>query len=162
MKYAKYIFFAVLAGLAALYLYNRYRVAPGMDFNKLTLTDVDGNPFQWKSLEGKKVLVSFGASWCVNCREEMQLLNKIKSKDLSDVTIVIISDEPLERVKSFSLGNGYPFLFLKMEQSFPSIGVNSIPVNYIVNRKLQVTYEEVGAIDWEDSATLEHMKKLME
>jgi thiol-disulfide isomerase/thioredoxin len=162
MKYAKYILFALLAGLAALYFYNKYRVAPGMDFNKLALTDLDGNPFQWKSLEGKKMVVSFGASWCINCREEMQLLNRIKDKDLSDVTIVIIDDEPLERVRSFSLANGYPFLFLKIEQSFPSIGVNAIPVNYIVNRKLQVTYEEVGAIEWEDGSTMEHMKKLME
>jgi thiol-disulfide isomerase/thioredoxin len=162
MKYAKYIIFAVLAGLVALYFYNRYRVAPSMDFNKLTLTDVDGNPFQWKSLEGKKLVVSFGASWCVNCRDEMQLLNSIKNTDLADVTIVIIDDEPLERVKSFSLAKGYPFLFLKMEQSFPSIGVNAIPVNYIVNRKLQVTYEEVGEIEWKDGSTREHMKKLME
>jgi peroxiredoxin len=162
MKYAKYIIFAVLAGLVALYLYNRYRVAPGMDFNKLTLTDVDGNPFSWKSLEGKKMVVSFGASWCVNCREEMQLMNTLKNKELSDVTVVVISDEPLERIKSFSVANGYPFLFLKMEQSFPSIGVNAIPVNYIVNRKLQITYEEVGSIEWEDGATVEHMKKLME
>jgi thiol-disulfide isomerase/thioredoxin len=160
MKYAKYIIFAVLAGLAALYLYNKYRVAPGMDFNKLTLSDVDGNPFQWKSLAGKKMVVSFGASWCVNCRDEMQLLNSIKDKGLSDVTIVIIDDEPLDRVKS--LAAAYPFLFLKMEQSFPSIGVNAIPVNYIVNRRLEVTYEEVGAIEWEESSTLEHMKKLME
>jgi len=131
-----------------------------MDFNKLTLSDMDGNPFQWKSLAGKKMVVSFGASWCINCREEMQLLNSIKDKELSDVTIVIIDDEPLDRVQS--LAASYPFLFLKMEQSFPSIGVNAIPVNYIVNRKLEVTYEEVGAIEWEESSTLEHMKKLME
>ncbi|MGZ3900891.1 MAG: TlpA family protein disulfide reductase, partial [Bacteroidia bacterium] len=56
----------------------------------------------------------------------------------------------------------YPFTFLKMDESFASLGINAIPTNYILNKNLEIKYEKVGEIDWKDPSTVQYMKKLME
>jgi thiol-disulfide isomerase/thioredoxin len=158
----KYILIAVLGLLAALFFYNKYRVAPGVDFNKLALFDVEGKPVKWTDFEGKKMVVSFGASWCPNCLDELKLINSIKEKELTDVEIIVISDEELKTVQAFKGRKNYSFTFLKMNQTFNSIGVNAIPTIYILNTKLEVKDETVGYIDWHDLSTVEHLRKLME
>lgn len=148
--------------LVAFYVYSRYQVAPKIDFKILNLSDLEGKPFDMASLSGKKVVLSFGASWCGNCREELNDLKAIKDTELKDVEIVVISDESIEKIIGFKNAKAYPFTFIKMEQSFSSIGVNSIPTSYIINTKQEIKKETVGYINWKDPATLTHLKKLME
>lgn len=160
-KIFKYLAIAILLAFAAWFFYNKYRVAPGLDFKKLNLTDLNGNPVKFKDFKGKKLIVSFGASWCGNCISELRDLNEIKD-ELTGIEVVIISDEDLETVKNFKERRSYPFTFLKMEQSFNSIGINSIPTNYIFNKNLELKYEKVGEINYKDFSTLEYIKKQME
>lgn len=158
----KYIFFAVLLVLGGLYFYNKYNVAPSVDFTKLDLQYMNGERVNWQDFKGKKLIVSLGASWCGNCREELMELNKIKNEKLGDVEVVVISDEPMEKVQRFSELHSYPYIFLKLNQPFPSIGINSIPTTYIVNTQLEVQEEQVGYIEWSDASTVEHLHKLMD
>ncbi len=160
-KYINIILIALII-LGAFYLYNKYKVAPKIDFQKLELLDMEGNAFNFESLKGKKTIVSLGASWCPNCISEMNALAKIKDTELSDVTIVIIDDEPLEKVIAFKERKNYSFLFLKLNSSFPEIGIHSIPVNYFFNKNLELKKQQVGEIEWNDPSTREHYKKLME
>jgi thiol-disulfide isomerase/thioredoxin len=158
----KYLIFAILAGLVILFFYNKYRVAPGVDFSKVNLYDMEGKPVQFSSFKGKKLVVSFSASWCGNCITELRALNAIKDKDLPDVEIIVISDEDLETVQQFKEKFAPSYTVLKMDQPFPSLGINAIPVNYIFNTKLENTEQVVGEIDWKDPSTVERLKKLME
>ncbi|MCW3076615.1 MAG: alkyl hydroperoxide reductase/Thiol specific antioxidant/Mal allergen [Bacteroidetes bacterium] len=158
----KYIITGILALLIILFFYNKYRIAPSVDFNKLNLIDLNGQPVRFQDFKGKKVIFSFGASWCGNCVMELRDLMSIKESELKDVDVVIISDEDLETVIAFKERKNYPFTFLKMNGSFNSIGVNAIPTNYIVNKNLEIKYEKVGEIDWKDPSTLQHMKRLLE
>jgi thiol-disulfide isomerase/thioredoxin len=158
----KYFIFGLLGLLLALYFYNKYRVAPAVDFSKVELFDLEGKPVQLADRKGKKLVVSFGASWCGNCIEELGMIGKIKDAQLQDVEVVVISDEDMDRVRAFQQRKNYPFTFLKMNGSFASIGVNAIPTTYIFNTKFEIKDETVGYIDWEDPSTVEHLKKLME
>ncbi|MGZ3919672.1 MAG: TlpA family protein disulfide reductase [Bacteroidia bacterium] len=158
----KYVLFAILAVIVVLYLYNKYRVAPGIDLNKLALKDINGQPVKFGAFKEKKVILTFSASWCGNCLVEMKALNAIKNSELSDVEVIVISDEPLETVQAFKEKRNYPFTFLKMDESFASLGINAIPTNYILNKNLEIKYEKVGEIDWKDPSTVQYMKKLME
>ena len=160
----KLIFPAVLIIVlcVAFYLYGKYHVAPGIDFNKLELADLNGQPVSMQSFKGKKITLSFGASWCVNCIEELDDLKAIKEQELGDVEVIVISDESLEKIISFKERKGYPFTFLKMNKTFSSIGIHSIPTSYIINTNMQVMKETVGYINWRDHSTSQHLKKLME
>lgn len=160
-KYINIILIALVL-LGAFYLYNKYRVAPTLDFNKLSLVDLQGNPFDFNSLKGQKTIVSLGASWCPNCINELNAIKKIKDIELSDVVVVVIDDEPLDKVNAFKERKNYPFLFVKLNGSFPDIGIHSIPVNYIFNKDLVLKKQQVGEIHWDDPSTLAHYKTLME
>jgi thiol-disulfide isomerase/thioredoxin len=152
----------LIGAFLAFYFYNKYRVAPSVDVSKLPMFTTEGKPFDLNSLKGKKVILSFSASWCGNCIREMNAMKKIKDAELGDVEIVIIDDEPMETVMEFKEGRQYPFTFVKLNKAFPTIGINSIPVTYFYNAKGEITGNEVGEIDWLDPSTREHYKQILD
>ena len=77
------------------------------------------------------------------------------------IRAIIIDDEPLERVIKFKEYKDYPFTFLKLNQTFPSIGILSIPVSYFYDANMVLKADEVGEIEWSDPSTREHYKQLM-
>jgi len=164
MTNKKWIFPLVLiiTLFAGFYFYNKYHVAPTINLQTLDLSDLQGDSVNMEAFKGKKIILSFGASWCGNCIEEMKDLNSVKNSELQDVEVIIVSDEPLETVNSFKNRKNYPFTFLKMNKAFHEIGINAIPTSYIINTKLQVMKETVGYIDWKDPSTAQHFGKLME
>jgi thiol-disulfide isomerase/thioredoxin len=150
-----------LIALGGLYLYNKYKVVPSIDFSALKLKTLQGDDFDFNSLKGKKTIVSFGASWCPNCINEMNAMQKIMNDHLQDVQIVIIDDEPAERIADWQARKNYPFLFLELQNPFNDIGIFSIPVTYFFNASLELKKEELGEIDWADPSTREHFKQVM-
>lgn len=155
------IFIITLVGIGGFYLYHKYKQPPFIYFDNLSLTTLDNQTFQLKSLKGKKLIVSFGASWCPNCIDELNDISKVKDLELNDVEVVVISDEPIERVIEFKNNRHYSFTFLKMNQSFQSIGINSIPTTYILNKNFELKKQSVGYLNWADASTLQHLKALM-
>jgi len=147
------IILIALFGVAGLYIFNKYRVAPTIEISKLNVVDQDTIKFDITSLKGKKVIVSFYASWCPNCIEELQVLN---------IEVLAITDESIEKLVAFKTKTQYPFTFLTITGTFPEIGINSIPVTYLLNTKGEVVYNNVGYIEWNDESTLNHLKSLME
>lgn len=152
----------IIAISAGIYLYNKYNIAPKIDLSKLEIIDQDTNIFEISSLKGKKIIVNFYASWCPNCIEELAVLNKIKSSKLNDVEILAITDESLEKLIWFKNKKQYPFIFMKLNDAFPNIGIHSIPVTYLLNTKGEVVYEKVGYIAWDDDSNIEYLKQLMD
>lgn len=152
----------LVAALIGFYFYNKYKVAPSIDFTKLSLVNLNQQSVKFEAFKGKKVVVCFSASWCPNCLDELKELNDIKNSKLMDVEVVVISDEPIEKISLFKEKTAYPFTFLKLNQAFNDIGIFSIPTSYIVNTKLEVKKETVGYLDWKDASTAEHLLKLMD
>lgn len=149
-------------GVVGLYYYNKYNVAPAIDVTKLEVVDQDTVLFDIASLKGKKVIISFYASWCGNCLEELKTLNSIKDTKLSDVTVLAITDEDMDKLVSFKNATQYPFTFLTITKRFNDIGIFSIPTVYLLNTKGEVVYNNVGYVDWDDESTLNHLRSLME
>lgn len=154
------IFLLLLGLVAVLYFYNKYRVAPEIKLTELPLSDENGNLIKFEAFKGKKLVVAFYASWCGNCLQELKEINKIKERELADIEIICITDEPIEKLTQFKNEKGYPFTFLKLNKFFPDIGIHSIPITYIVNQNLEIVKEQVGYIDWDDPSTLNHIKGL--
>lgn len=152
----------VIAAVIGLFLYQKYRIAPSLNLPELDLVDLNAKSVAITSFKGQKLVLCFSASWCGNCREELNTIASIKDTELAGVTVVVISDEPIEKVKSFKERQAYPFVFLKMNKSFSDIGIYSIPTTYILNTNFEVKKETVGYIHWTDPSTLQHLKKIME
>lgn len=156
------ILILAILGVAGLYFFNKYNVAPVIEISKLEVVDQDTNKFDIHSLKGKMVIVSFYASWCPNCIEELKTLNSIKNTKLADVEVLAITDEGIEKLVDFKTKKQYPFTFLTLTNSFSSLGIVSIPTTYLLNTKGEIVYNKVGYIDWDDESNLNHLKSLME
>lgn len=68
------------------------------------LRGVDGKDFDIANMRGQVVLVSFGATWCIPCKEELQALEQLK-KEYKDkpVKFVWVSVESEEEVSDGGL-----------------------------------------------------------
>jgi thiol-disulfide isomerase/thioredoxin len=68
---------------------------------ELKFKDLAGNPQRLDSLRGSITVVSFWATWCAPCRDELPRLSKLSQKLADqDVHFVAISiDEPKDRAK---------------------------------------------------------------
>lgn len=156
-----YVLVLIVVVFLAFFMYRKYKVAPTLKLEELSLVDLQNVPVKLSALKGKGTVLCFSASWCVNCREELETLSSL-GNELKDIQVVVISDEPLEKVKRFKEKKGYPFTFLKLQQPFSAINIYSIPTTYILSKDLEIKKETVGYIHWNDPSTLAHIKKLMD
>lgn len=152
----------LLAVLAGLYFYNKYRVAPAIAFPKLALTDMQGREVKFESFKSKKLVVCFSASWCGNCWDELKTIKSIKDTELADVEVLVISDEPVEKIGAFIRRFDTSFTYLQLQTKFADIGINALPTTYILNGNLEVKKKNVGYLNWKDPSTLQHLKTLMQ
>jgi thiol-disulfide isomerase/thioredoxin len=151
----------VIAGFAVFYYYNKYKVAPEISLKDVAIVDLNGSPADLASYKGEKILLCFAASWCGPCRQELGLISSVKQSLLSDVHVVVVSDEPVDKVLAFKNDFANTFDWMRMIRPFSSIGINSIPSSYLINRKGEVVKKTVGFIDWSDPSTANHLSKLM-
>lgn len=161
-KKASILLFILIAGILGLYFYNKYRVAPSVELQSLPIITESGESFNWEAIKGRKVIVSFYASWCGDCLKELKILSSVKSAELNDVDVLAITDESIEKMIDFKTRKQYPYTFLKLKKSFNEIGIYSIPTTYIVNTKGEITLKTVGYIDWKDASTIHRIKALLE
>jgi peroxiredoxin len=150
----------LLVIILCFYFYRKYRVAPDIKLDKLELTGLSGQEISMAEFQGQKVILCFSASWCGNCRVE---LNEMMEADLpEDVKVVVVSDEDPERIAAFKERGKYPFLFLRLEKPFRDLGIHAIPTSYLLNKDLKIKKETVGYVQWKDPSTKQHLLKLME
>jgi len=154
------IFFLIAFG--GYYLYKKYRVAPDLKIEQLPLAHTDGRLVSPDAFLGKKTALCFAASWCGPCRQELKMMAGLKNTVLKDLNVVVISDEAPADIEQFQKNYPAEFEWLHLNEPFASIGINSIPTSYLVNRKGTVVKQKVGTIDWQDPSTANYMLGLME
>jgi peroxiredoxin len=103
-----------------------------------TLTDVQQQKWNLKSLRGNVVLVNFWATWCPPCRTEIPDLNALYQRFRGQGFVILaISDEDASTVKTFLAQQkvAYPILL----DSSPSVKelfrVRGIPKSFVYDRE---------------------------
>ncbi|MEW5945544.1 MAG: TlpA disulfide reductase family protein [bacterium] len=112
-----------------------------------TLRDLEGGEVALRDFRGKKfVFLSFWATWCASCREEMPVLDRIHEKfgRKGLVVLGVNVQESEKKVKSFikKLGVKYPIL-LDGDGKVANLSYHlyGIPANFIINREGVIIYE---------------------
>ncbi len=123
-----------------------------------TLTDLEGDPVSFSSLEGQAVVLNFWATWCPPCRREMPLLDDIqKEYGPKGLTIVGVDlDEPPETVRAYveSVGVQYPIWLDDPAQNAPDrtrdlfteIGGVGLPTTVFIGRDGVIRGSQVGEL----------------
>lgn len=141
------VLLVVLAVGVGGYLYNKYRVAPAMQFSTLDLIDLNGNPIDIEGLKGKKVFVNFFGTWCGPCLHEFPILERTQAiLENEGYLFICVSDEEPAKLKAFRQRVNARIVIAHSKRSLKEMGINSIPTNYVLNPQSEIVFKQVGEI----------------
>jgi len=115
-----------------------------------TLKLVGGGDFHLSDYKGRPVLINFFASWCLPCREEMPVLEKIAHEYESKgvVFLGIAIDDTEQKIKDFvaKYGVTFPVGLDKTAAIQKSFGLYGIPTTYFIDKQGVINYSHSGSV----------------
>ena len=116
----------------------------------ISLTLLDGTPFDLSAVRGKPVVVNFWASWCIPCEEEAAVLEQ-GSRAYKDRAVFIginVQDtEPLARDFMRRFGVTYPNGRDATGAIAVEYGMSGVPETYLVDRNGALVRKWQGPLD---------------
>lgn len=120
--------------------------APAFTLPAVAGTGVEG--FDTASLQGEVTVVNVFASWCIPCREEHPLLERLKAETGVRIFGINQKDAPENAVAFLTeLGNPYQRIGGDADNRVSiDWGVYGVPETFVVNAAGVITFKHVGPI----------------
>jgi thiol-disulfide isomerase/thioredoxin len=131
---------------------------------ELNLTDLDGRERTLTEFRGQVVLLSFWATWCMPCLQEMpsiQHLEQLMSGQPFEVATINVGEaenKVLATVKRLQLD--FPVLLDRDKSEFNKWGIEILPANFVIDATGNVRYAAIGPVKWDDDDVVEKLKAL--
>lgn len=134
----------------------------------LTLEDLEGRSVSLASLRGRVVLVNLWATYCIPCRHEMPLLDRIaEARSADGLTILGVSvdaPEAEERVRELAreLDLSYPVLLDPRGRATDLFPAPALPASFLFDREGRLVWKRLGVIAEEDPELEESLEAALE
>lgn len=119
------------------------------------------------SNDGKPIIISFWATWCKPCIEELNNISEVypewqKETGVKLVAISIDDARTSQRVAPFVNGRSWPYeVLLDANSDFKrALNVNNPPHTFLVNGKGEIVWQHVGYVDGNEDELYEEVKKI--
>jgi peroxiredoxin len=113
---------------------------------------LDGAPTDLRSIvRGRVAVVSFWATWCDACVDEIEALRRLQAQASARDDAVVIGiavGEPRETVAAFARGRGLPYAQL-VDEGFrlaDALGQERVPATLVIDRSGRIVFRG-GALD---------------
>ena len=128
---------------------------------KTSFVDLYDNNLDLSVYKNAKVIISYWATWCRPCIEEMPSLKRAE-EILEDYgyTFLLVSDETISKISKFKNERNFDFNFLKSNKSFETLGVYFMPTTYIFDENGKIIETILGAIEWDSEEMITKLKTL--
>jgi len=143
--------FSLITILILIFAFNISAQDGGKKAPNFKLENLSGEYVELKGLLGKgPVLVSFWATWCKPCVEELseykKLYSEYKSKGLSVVAISTDDEKTVAKVKPFVKSKGYDFPVLLDTNSEVArkFYVQNVPYTFLLDEQGNIVYSHLG------------------
>lgn len=118
-----------------------------------SLKSLNGEQVSLSSFKGKPVLITFWATWCVSCKEELPVLEKfsVGKRDQLAILLITIDGERKGAVQKIVSQNKItlPVLLLLKEKVMDQYGVRGwVPLTFLVDQEGVLVGKIVGQRDW--------------
>ena len=147
--------------LAAAYLYQKYRIAPGIQFETLELTDLNGQKVTLEDYRGKKLFINFFATWCGSCIGEFPALDNAAGILMPDNFVFIsISDEPLPLLNHASTRLLLQHItILHSVKKLKQLNIFTYPTSYLLNAKGHIVFKKTEEETWDSPEIIKLLKE---
>jgi|ERR1017187_10007711 peroxiredoxin len=114
------------------------------------LTALDGRTVSPADFRGKKLVVTFWASWCGPCRMELPQLAKFYQRthkgdtDYEIVSISIDDERAAAETAATQLKVPFPVLLDPTSKTLQSYGADAIPALFVIDQDGKVLHGQVG------------------
>lgn len=122
---------------------------------ELTLTSLEGAPFELASYQGAPVFVNLWATWCSPCEVEHPVLLDMASKG-APIIGVVYKDDPATAARALE-NAGNPFIATAQDVDGVaglSLGVNSVPETFLIDADGMIIHQHRGPLSPEDADKL--------
>src|SRR5688572_22511802 len=118
---------------------------------RYALAALDGSPLSPDALRGKVVLINFWATWCLPCRVEMPLLQRMaeRHRDAGLVVVGLSVDRGTgESVRTFLRERGvtYPVAVVGPDVERAFGGVRGYPTSILIDRSGVIRHVVIGPL----------------
>jgi peroxiredoxin len=110
------------------------------------LPDLDGNPVRLSQFRGRAVVLTFFASWCHPCEEELPVLEEVQDEEGERLQVLAVNYEDFaddSRQFAEALGVTYPALVEHPNENPVArrYGVHGIPVTFFIDARGRIATE---------------------
>ncbi len=141
--------------------FNARKEPPPFSLKDLNGRQVSLNDYKWKPL-----LLFFWGSWCLACKEDIALLEKLFERNRGgfEVLTIAIDGEKEKRVRAVVKDNRItlPVLLDQKEQVARTYGVRMIPTAFLINRLGWIEGAVIGQRDWCSQEALSAVRELLD
>jgi peroxiredoxin len=132
-----------------------------------TLKNLQGDRVSLSDFKGKPVLLTFWATWCESCRDELPVLEKfsIGKRDRLTILLITIDGERKRATQRIVKENNItlPVLLLLKENVMDPYGVRGwVPQTYLVNQEGKLVGKIIGQRDWLSPEAWSCLKEIFE
>jgi cytochrome c biogenesis protein CcmG, thiol:disulfide interchange protein DsbE len=129
----------------------------------LVLHTLDGRNIATQDLLGQVVIITFWATWCVPCREELPLLStyalRHAQQGLAVLGFSLDGPEAMPKVREVAAAMDFPVGLLGSAYAGAYGRIWRIPVSFVINRAGRLAYN--GWNDAEQPWTLERLQAVV-
>ena len=143
------------------------RFPEGKEAPVFSLNSLDGKQVSLSEFKGKPVLITFWATLCDTCKEELPVLNKfsVGRGDQLVLLLIAIDGERKKAVQKFVNEKKItlPILLLLKEKTMDHYGVRGwVPQTFIIDRERRLIGKTIGERDWSSPEAWSCLKQLLE
>ena len=141
----------VVAGIIYFWYIGR---TPEKSINEVRFVD-NGETFDLSRYKGEKLVLTYYASWCGHCIQEIPgLINALPDFEERGIKILMLTDDDLSEIDRVRNHYQIPYDMFPLEGSLKDAGIRSIPATYFYSEKGEQIYSYAGVIDWESSEAM--------
>lgn len=129
---------------AGIFIYQRYRVAPSVEWRGIQAQQLNGLPFQPQQENRSLYIFQFFATWCIDCRRELpHWIRLLPELEKLNIGFYLLSDEKLTTLKSFEQTLEKPLLY-RLSKAFKEYEVYTLPTVLVYNPQGEIVFSKTG------------------
>lgn len=134
---------------------------------EFSLDGLGGRRVELRNFKGKVIFLTFWATWCGPCKQELPLIEALhrqfKGKDFVVLTIAVDLEGAIP-VEKFIAKHGYTFYVLvdSKNEILDRYRVEGIPMTFLIDKKGRILGKALGPRNWNSPEAISLFNQLIE